>query len=650
MILTWRLLLDGLPAGLSGRGRAFLLVALAVSAGVLGVVRIGYSPSLISGRLQGILPWLPGALALAFVAKGWTACWSFSRAHRRRLMSARLVFGYLAFWLAATGLIIALPGVLFADIPWLRHLGALATLSAVPVARVGLSALALDRNRHRSQAESGVGPGPDGRPRVRWRGRAILAVGLVFPCGSFLLAGQVADELPGRVDAGGHRLRMLVAGRGSPTVILETSGMAPLECWSRVQPAVSRFARVVAYDHAGYWGSEAGPKPRDARRVARELHAALRDARIAPPYVLVGYSFGGPFARVFADLYPDEVVGLVLVDPSQEAAFDWVWAHHPEVNRITDEDVARQDEWGCTRASLDQARAARIPPGLAVTLITCIRHDGSEISRETMPVWLAAHGLGCGASPAPGTSSPGGAGTGSSSRTPTWWPGRSETSSIARRLAGDDPPGRRSERSSGCLSHPPKAQRGRPGRLVGPSGPPESDYSLTRPSKVNAVAPVLRLRVDASRPAPVAAANRPVPPVTLKKKLPCSMGVLEARYTPARAMSTWSPFWAVRTAEEATWRWSGAMTFEICPENRPSRLATPEMVPEVTSPPLSSTVCEVKAVLPLPFRVATRRASSWAEAAPPGIVLGVSRRSSDSNWICRFCRPRMAMVRSPLAN
>src|SRR5262249_43639487 len=152
-------------------------------------------------------------------------------------------------------------------------------------------------------------------------------------------AGRVAGELPGRVDAGGHRLRMLVAGQGTPTVILETSGMAPLESWARVQPEGSRFARVVSYDHAGYWGSEAGPKPRDARQVARELHAALRSARIAPPYVLVGYSFGGPFVRVFADLYPDEVAGLVLVDPSQEAAFDWVWAHHPQVNKITQADV-----------------------------------------------------------------------------------------------------------------------------------------------------------------------------------------------------------------------------------------------------------------------------------------------------------------------
>ena len=208
---------------------------------------------------------------------------------------------------------------------------------------------------------------------------------------SFLLAGKVVVELPLRVDAGGHHLRMLVSGSGSPTVILETSGMAPLECWARIQPAVGRFARVVSYDHAGYWGSEPGPKPRDARQIARELHTALQDAKIPPPYLLVGYSFGGPFVRVFASLYPEEVVGLVLVDPSQEAALEWLRDNRPEVNRITAEDVARQDEWGCSWASLEQARAARVSPGLPVALITCTRTVDSTLTREFAPIWLAAH-------------------------------------------------------------------------------------------------------------------------------------------------------------------------------------------------------------------------------------------------------------------
>src|SRR5882724_9733702 len=88
------------------------------------------------------------------------------------------------------------------------------------------------------------------------------------------------------VDAGGHQLRMLICGQGNPTVIFEAGGTGadggPLEAWVRVQPEVSRFTRSVSYDRAGIGLSAPGPAPRDARQIARELHVALGNARIAP--------------------------------------------------------------------------------------------------------------------------------------------------------------------------------------------------------------------------------------------------------------------------------------------------------------------------------------------------------------------------------
>jgi pimeloyl-ACP methyl ester carboxylesterase len=62
--------------------------------------------------------------------------------------------------------------------------------------------------------------------------------------------------------------------------------------------------------------SESGPKPRDGQRIAQELYAALHAAGIEGPYVLVAHSFGGLFVRAFADLSPEEVAGMVLVDSS----------------------------------------------------------------------------------------------------------------------------------------------------------------------------------------------------------------------------------------------------------------------------------------------------------------------------------------------
>src|SRR5262245_43792309 len=89
------------------------------------------------------------------------------------------------------------------------------------------------------------------------------------------------------VDAGGHRLHMLVVGDAGRTVVLE-SGLPGGLGWQHVRGPVARFARVVTYDRAGIGQSEPGPLPRDARQIATELHTALHNAGLPPPYVLVG--------------------------------------------------------------------------------------------------------------------------------------------------------------------------------------------------------------------------------------------------------------------------------------------------------------------------------------------------------------------------
>src|SRR5690349_12362607 len=103
---------------------------------------------------------------------------------------------------------------------------------------------------------------------------------LIAIAGSVSCVAIVFALDPGRfafteVDAGGHKLRMLVTGHGSPTVVFETGGTpksgGPLECWERVQPAVSKFTTTVSYDRAGVGLSPKGPRPRDARQVAVEL-------------------------------------------------------------------------------------------------------------------------------------------------------------------------------------------------------------------------------------------------------------------------------------------------------------------------------------------------------------------------------------------
>jgi pimeloyl-ACP methyl ester carboxylesterase len=83
-----------------------------------------------------------------------------------------------------------------------------------------------------------------------------------------------------------------------------------------VLPEIAKTTHVVAYDRAGLGWSDPGTLPRDAAKSARQLHALLQQATIPAPYVLAGHSYGGLVMRMFADLYPNEVVGVTLVDSS----------------------------------------------------------------------------------------------------------------------------------------------------------------------------------------------------------------------------------------------------------------------------------------------------------------------------------------------
>jgi pimeloyl-ACP methyl ester carboxylesterase len=114
----------------------------------------------------------------------------------------------------------------------------------------------------------------------------------------------------------GRHLALYCVGTGSPTVIFDSGLGAGAQAWSRVQPEIAERTRACAFDRPGYGASDEGPAPRDAAHIVDDLKAGLEAAGIAGPYVLVGHSMGGYDMRLFANLYPEDVVGMVLVDPS----------------------------------------------------------------------------------------------------------------------------------------------------------------------------------------------------------------------------------------------------------------------------------------------------------------------------------------------
>lgn len=140
----------------------------------------------------------------------------------------------------------------------------------------------------------------------------------------FCLAGSLAHAQDQRtVLVDGYRIRVQTAsmdlhGGSQPAVILESGGGAPLGTWTPVFDKIARFAAVITYDRPGNPNGLSQPDGQlpTPRHVAERLHSLLAELAVRPPYVLVGHSWGGLLIRMFAAVYPNEVAGLVYVDPA----------------------------------------------------------------------------------------------------------------------------------------------------------------------------------------------------------------------------------------------------------------------------------------------------------------------------------------------
>ncbi|MEO7148477.1 MAG: alpha/beta hydrolase [Rhodanobacteraceae bacterium] len=119
----------------------------------------------------------------------------------------------------------------------------------------------------------------------------------------------------------GRRLNLYCIGKGSPTVVFDSGLGSDMDVWAFVQPIIAAHTRACAYDRAGLGFSDPGNRAGTSANIVDDLHRLLVAASIKPPYILVGHSYGGMNVRLYADLYPAEVVGMILVDSAEE---DWV--------------------------------------------------------------------------------------------------------------------------------------------------------------------------------------------------------------------------------------------------------------------------------------------------------------------------------------
>jgi pimeloyl-ACP methyl ester carboxylesterase len=160
----------------------------------------------------------------------------------------------------------------------------------------------------------------------RWLLYPVLAALAVASIGGgYQTAREKADAnaypMPGQlIDVGGHRLHLHCTGSGSPTVVLQPGGGDFSSVMAWIAPAVAAAdTRVCVYDRAGRGWSETADSPQDATQIAIDLHTLLQRGNVPGPYVLAGHSFGGLYILTYADRYPDDVAGMVLIDSTNPA-------------------------------------------------------------------------------------------------------------------------------------------------------------------------------------------------------------------------------------------------------------------------------------------------------------------------------------------
>ena len=195
---------------------------------------------------------------------------------------------------------------------------------------------------------------------------------------------------------------VVVHGSGRPVVVLVSGFGMDRSAWQAVTDALSPDFTVAAVQRPGYGRQSDTDRPRDPCSIAAETHQALVAAGLPPPYLLVGHSLGGLYQYVFARLYPQDVAGVVLLDPTHPKHWQMLQTQLPMTARALQTAVqlypsqARRNEFLQQTECLDRL-SPDWPSGMPVRLQFSRRYRDME--RDMVPAlqtlqqdWLSLTG------------------------------------------------------------------------------------------------------------------------------------------------------------------------------------------------------------------------------------------------------------------
>ena len=208
-------------------------------------------------------------------------------------------------------------------------------------------------------------------------------------------AMAAATDFDGMVTLGQHQLQVAQAGQGPYTVVFEAGFASDQSVWRKVAPELAKKAAVLVYSRAGYGKSPARTQPLTLEQSVAELAGVLEARKVQGPLILVGHSYGGFLIRYFAATHPQQVAGMVFVDPADEG-FESVLKGIDAARVRQDQQMLAssippkwQGELQTIQALLDAGTLPAMPalPDVPAVLITSVQaRAGSDFFQETPEV------------------------------------------------------------------------------------------------------------------------------------------------------------------------------------------------------------------------------------------------------------------------
>ncbi|MCA1054272.1 alpha/beta hydrolase [Rossellomorea aquimaris] len=188
------------------------------------------------------------------------------------------------------------------------------------------------------------------------------------------------------ISGGELYVKLVGEHNGKPTIVMDAGYGDYSKAWDSVIEDLSLLSNVLIYDRAGLGKSGNSCNPRTSTEMVKELKQLLIEAKIAPPYLLVGHSFGGVNMRMFATEFEQEVCGLILVDSTPEEYRErFLPTMSQDFQQAYNKQFIYEGNYDEFMESLKQLKETKRP--LDVPLIVLSAGKKAHYSKESQDLW-----------------------------------------------------------------------------------------------------------------------------------------------------------------------------------------------------------------------------------------------------------------------